>query len=361
MSSRQSRAIDREFRASQRAFDTRERNYREEERRRREHGLYNVDDQIGPQNSPEAQRRLEQQEMFNRISGVTDIGYNISQHLHDAADRSRLNTTNKDFVIAKDDRDKICLPTGNIFRSNPDEFTGCEPFTRIDGHGKCCVQVDFRFLLKVGAVLKRAFYRGEAGRIGNEIDDWINIEKSIHVPDDMQVTIITSNADDIKVLDLATTVETFVTINIIINNADETLTSDVSQLRGNVHVRTNTNGATLSSQSLYHILELGPSPKPLRRLFVHCPLSEATVQSVVGLFEFILLTEGMYVEFCLPEAMDMRQVEEYLLQNPTFGTAWTSRPRRHDGPVWTRRGLTARVGYDFGRNCISIGTSDNSW
>lgn len=355
---RDARAIARGFNKRQREFDNRERDRNEEAARRQRLGLHDIDQDAGPQNSPAALRTA----ALRRIRGEPAIGNTISEFLPEAHDRSHLNLSDAGSFVDLANRDALCLPTGNTFRTNPDPISGCGPFATLDDL-QCCKQNDLAFCADVAAIMRGRAYpiiNNKGGRIAREISKWMQTYSMHMIPLTKEVTVDTSLSDGRQLLKLAILMDTNVTLNIMVSNQNENLDSGLSDVRGHVNVRASVAGASVSFASLDAIANKFLN---FKKIVVHCEVDMGTS----GANDVAQMIENMRyqtldvseIEFPLPAQIPVDSIGPLLINlGATFLATWVDRPRRHDGPVWKvrlgSRTYTTSVGYDLRDNRITV-------
>lgn len=337
--------IGRGFKRRQRDFNSRERDSMQEAETRVRNGLPDIDSRFGPKNAPGREKSLS----LRSIRNEQNIGNLISQYLPRARDRSNLapDHAREGFLAYPENRDTICLPTENTFRTNPDRATGCGPFASLDALN-CCVQTDLAFCAKVAAVMKfrKTSYAGEDrfesltsrvfndGRIVREIQAWVQTYQLHLIPHDMEVIVDTSNNDDMQILKLSILMHSSVTINIAVSQSNEDLDPGLGQLGGIIHVRGNADGGSISFESLDRILR--EFHREIKKLVVHCPVDMTgyNLDDVTDMINSSWTMESIEYEFDLPVTIPVRSVGLELVRTPhQSGFNWIDRPRRNDGPT----------------------------
>lgn len=356
---RDARAIARGFSKRQREFDNRVRDRNEESARRQRNGLPDIDPDVGPQNSPAALRT----DALRRIRGEPAIGNIISEFLPEARDRSHLNLPDTGSFVNFANRDALCLPTGNTFRTNPEPTTGCGPFATPDAL-ECCAQSDLEFCADVAAIVRGrpyAFMINDGGRIVREIGEWMTTYKVHMIPLAKQVSVDTSLSDGLQILKLAILMKTDVTLNLMVSHRNENLDIGLSDVRGHVHVRASVPGASVSFASVKAIAR---NFLFFKSLVVHCEMDMGTsdADDVVDMIRIMCISSTFdvsEVEFPLPVQIPVDSLGPLLINHgTTMGTNWVDRPRRHDGPLWryrySGRTFSTSVTYDLRDNRINV-------
>ncbi|CAM9101271.1 unnamed protein product, partial [Sphacelaria rigidula] len=294
------------------------------------------------------------------------LGKLISEYLPEARDRSHLadlNPTDGMSFVNPRNREVICLPTENTFRTNPDKGTGCGPFASKNAWN-CCEQTDTEFCAKVAAVMEQGRDKFDVryglthrifnnGRIVREIRDWM---KTHNIPLSTEVSLDTAKDDDMKILKLAVFVRTSVTINNTVNQPSENLDESMSNLRSIIHVRApeggDNTGATVSFVSFRRIAQdFGKR----RKLVIHCPVDMTgfgadNVVAMISGARFTTLNTFEY-EFPLPLTIPVKSLGPLLIASYP---GWVDRPRRHDGPIFDNNHERVEVNYDLTRNRICV-------
>lgn len=287
-----------------------------------------------------------------KIRGEPGIGIRAAGFLG-ARDRTNLHLGLR--MIDTCDRDKICLPTGDVFRTLPQDDTGCGSFTSLDAT-ECCVQDDIHFCANVAAIMRDAFEPDQAGGIVQKMYAWIRTVKTEHIPENMEVTIQPWKADHQLLLELAMLVQATVTLNIEVRLPNEDLNVGFSKLASDVHVRASEIDATVSFDSMANILTNDMLNGTIQKLLIHCPLdmTGVDIQHVVDLINECDQYAGVEYAFTLPPAIPVRAVGAQLIDSPHLGVPWVARPRRHNGPKWTEFHRSKEVGYDLDQNRITV-------
>lgn len=358
-SPRQERVDIRGYNKRQREFANRERDGDEEAVRRHRLGLDDIDQRVGPQNSQAAERA----DALQIIRGEPAIGRLLAEFLPEARDRSHLNPSDGGSFVDPANRDTLCLPTGNTFRTNPDPISGCGPFATLTAL-QCCEQNDLAFCANVAAVMRDAGYEASTGRIGGrvarEIHMWMQTYKLNMLPTTKEVSVDSSNSDDLEIFKLAVLMTTHVTINVGVHQPSQVLDPDTQELRGIVHVRANANApeASVIFSSFAVIIS---SKFQFKKMVVHCLLDTTglTVVDVATAINNIAYIKEAEIEFGLPVAIGVQAVGQALLDN---FPRWIDRPRRHNGPIWkdSRSSadmilhLSTALTYDLQHNRITI-------
>lgn len=335
--------------------------------------MNNLRELVSAEKIYQLQKKLKRRVDLRSIRDEPHIGKQISEYLPEAGDRSRLidlNPIEGGSFVKPDNRDVICLPEGDTFRTNPDKVTGCGPFASLDAWN-CCEQTDLAFCSKVAAVMRKGvdtFNHGGGmthrvfnnGRIVREIRDWMQTYKLHLIPFNTEVSVDTTNDDDVKVLKLAMFVKSSITMNIMVSQQSEDLDASLKKLNGIIHVRAPASGAntgaTVSFQSVRQIAAYFGSR---RKLIIHCPVDMAgfnanSVVHLINIAQYTTLSEFEY-EFPLPLTIPVRSLGPLLIAS-TQG--WVNRPRRHDGPVFDTPNVRVEVAYDLGENRILVRSLD---
>ncbi|CAM9588224.1 unnamed protein product [Ectocarpus sp. 13 AM-2016] len=357
---RQERWDIRGYNKRQRDFANRERDGDEEAARRRRLGLADIEQRVGPQNSTAAEIK----DNLQKIRGEPAIGRLLSEFLPEARDRSHLNPSDYGSFIDPVHRDRVCLPTGDTFRTNPDPVSGCGPFTTLLNASQCCEQDDLVFCANVAAVMRRAGYSAAIGLLGGrvvrEIHKWMHTYKLDMLPPTKEVSVDSSKDDDLEIFKLAVLVESGVTINVGVHRPRQVLDPGIEVLGGIVHVRANANapGASVRFSSFANIIR---TKFQFKKMVVHCPLDTTglTVGDVATAINRAKYPTDAEIEFGLPVAFGVQAVGQAL---PNNFPAWVDRPRRHNGPIRKRSNSivgivlnhSTALSYDLQRNRITI-------
>lgn len=358
---RQERGDIRAYNKRQREFANRKRDGNAEAARRQRLGLDDIDRHIGPQNSLAAERT----DALQRIRREPAIGRLLSEFLPEARDRSHLNPSDGGSFVNPENRDALCLPTGNTFRTNPDPISGCGPFATLDAL-QCCEQNDLAFCANVAAVMRDAGYGASldrrGGRVAREMHKWMRTYKLDMLPVTKEVTVDLSTNDGLEIFKLAVLMTTHVTINVGVHQPGQVLDPGIEELRGIVHVRANANapGASVGFISFADIIR---SKFEFEKLVIDCPLAPNGL-TAIGV---AIIINGVRarnitraeIEFGLPMAIQVQAVGQALVDN---FPRWSDRPRRHNGPI--RENSTSSpdmvlhfstaLTYDLQRNRITI-------
>jgi hypothetical protein len=360
-SAREKRAIARGFLKREREFNERERDLDAEAERRQRLGLPGIEQSVGP-----AERR---EKAMSNIRNEHNIGHFISEYLPTARDRSNLvpDHTRHGFLTYRENRDTICLPGGNTFRTNPDAGIGCGPFASRDALD-CCVQTDLDFCANVAAVMRETNFHPYSTtepewRLLYEMHDWMYAHHLDLLPPTKEVTVNTSDNDGLQVLKLATRVGSSATLNIVVNEANHDLDVGITNLEGIVCVRAGANGASVSFASVERIVTGDNHIRSCKKLFVHCPIEVFNLNDVVGMINSEPRELRSMYELQLPFAIPVTAVGQGLLQTPLSNTPWVARAEQHDGPIWKHahnfpwsqtRYEELKTSYDIERNRISV-------
>lgn len=216
----------------------------------------------------------------------------------------------------------------------------------------------------VAAVMRGAGYSASLGRLGgrfaSEIHKWMQTYKLHLIPPTKEVSIDTSNNDDLEIFKLAVLVTTDVTINIGVHQPRQALDQDIEVLRGIVQVCANaaTPGASVSFNSFADIIR---SKIQFTKMVVHCPVDTTgfNVVSVASVINNANYPTNAEIEFGLPVAIGVQSVGQVLVNN--FPT-WEERPRRHNGPIRKKSRsdsdmvlhYSTALSYDIQENRITI-------
>lgn len=282
------RAIERGFKRRTREFENRVRDPEAEATTRQR---LRLPDLIAPVTVEE-----QRENALRSIRAEPNIGHLISKFMPEASDRAGLNPSGGGAFVNPENRDRICLPIGNTFRTNPDPNFGCGPHTSLDdtvtilpggaqvAATQCCVQTDVNFCAKVAAIMYSAGL-DFGGRVVAEIASWLQ-EYRMGLVDNMYgngVDIDTSNDDGKKIQTLAILTQTGVDLNIGVNDPNEDLANGLINVRSAISVRALTNGGSVSFRSVERIVT---QTGMRERLVIHCPV-DMTGLDVVDVVDMI--------------------------------------------------------------------------
>ena len=317
-------------------------------------------------------RRQREEKRYNKIRSKPVIGYNISQFLSQTSDRSQLaESKNKGlgrrrypyegFLVHPDDKDKICIPSGDVFRTHPDPEEGCAPFTVAEQGGTCCVQTDLVFCAAVAAIIRGReedvddFFPREIPRIPNEIYMWLSERKPQLLLPDHEVRVDTSTSDGRQLIDFAISMSTDTPIRLELHQPNQILPENISHLRGRVTVDVGGTGVgSLNFTSLRDIVQNGST---LRNLSIDCAVDipaaqdEHHVAAMIYNFQSWESAINFQFSFPLPQRIPVQSVGQVL----AGFNGWSARPGPEEGPIREHEdGEQTSTTFDLARNRIIV-------
>jgi len=202
------------------------------------------------------------------------IAQQIGKFLANPTDRSRLVTANN-FLATRNDHDRLCLPSVDIFRTQP-ENNDCGKWTVSEPADGCCVQSDTQFLGAIASIMAGAHPTFHEDRIAREIKAWMTRANAAVMSNINRVNIdlstgsfLTRNRNLLKFA-IATKTEAPIGFRIFkVNQSIDLGAFDLSKLRGVLHLYP---GRYFSSVSYASVGEILADPPTIRHLIVDCPI-----------------------------------------------------------------------------------------
>lgn len=259
-----------------------------------------------------------------RISNEPAISQRIAQFLPSAHERSSL--VSRAFLARPANNDRLCLPTGSTFRTNP-EAGRCTPWTSLDARSQCCVQSDAAFLKKVAAIMRGALAEFHRDRIAHEIHRWMETVTApfSHIPANISVDFSDAHGNK-ELLKLAVKAQTNIPIEVRLTGANQTIDAgefDLGRLRGPLRLTSGANGS-VAYASLGEMLQDGPY---LESLVVDCPIvftnpSPVVVAQLIDDSRNTKQDDVFRYEFTLPLTISVTDVVDELLSSNLFSSMW---------------------------------------